>query len=93
MVAPPPRSSLNGPIGLNRRWAWARSQLSDVKRVRGAFGGTVNDVVLTGIGGAMRRYLLDKGELPDASLVTSMPIAVPRMPASAIWSMMRLARL
>lgn len=36
-------------------------------QVRGA---TVNDVVLAGIGGALRRYLLDKGELPESSLVT-----------------------
>jgi diacylglycerol O-acyltransferase len=39
-------------------------------------GATVNDVVLTGIGGALRRYLLDKGELPESSLVTAMAIAV-----------------
>ena len=39
-------------------------------------GATVNDVVLTGIGGALRRYLLDKGELPESSLVTVMAIAV-----------------
>ena len=57
VVAPPPPSSLNGPIGPHRRWAWARSQLSDVKRVRGAFGGTVNDVVLTAIAGGFRALL------------------------------------
>ena len=39
-------------------------------------GATVNDVVLTGIGGALRRYLLQKGELPESSLVTVMAIAV-----------------
>ncbi len=33
-------------------------------------GATVNDVVLTGIGGALRGYLLEKGELPESSLVT-----------------------
>lgn len=33
-------------------------------------GATVNDVVLAGIGGALRRYLRDKGELPESSLVT-----------------------
>jgi WS/DGAT/MGAT family acyltransferase len=39
-------------------------------------GATFNDVVLAGIGGAMRRYLLEKGELPEKSLVTAMAIAV-----------------
>jgi diacylglycerol O-acyltransferase / wax synthase len=38
--------------------------------------GTFNDVVLAGIGGAMRRYLLERGELPEKSLVTAMAIAV-----------------
>ncbi len=43
-------------------------------------GATVNDVVLTGIGGAMRRYLLEKGELPEAPLVTAMAISLPNDP-------------
>ncbi len=38
-------------------------------------GATVNDVVLAGIGGALRRYLLEKGELPESSLVTVIAIA------------------
>jgi len=37
---------------------------------------TFNDVVLAGIGDAMRRYLLDKGELPDKPLVTAMAVSV-----------------
>ena len=37
---------------------------------------TFNDVVLTGIGGAMRRYLLEKGDLPEKPLVTAMAIAL-----------------
>ncbi len=37
---------------------------------------TFNDVVLVGVGGAMRRYLLEKGELPEKPLVTAMAIAV-----------------
>ncbi|MFZ0831798.1 MAG: wax ester/triacylglycerol synthase family O-acyltransferase [Mycobacterium sp.] len=36
---------------------------------------TVNDVVLTGIGGALRNYLLEKGELPESSLVTMIALA------------------
>jgi diacylglycerol O-acyltransferase len=56
-AATPPASSLNGPIGPHRRWTWARSQLSDVKRVRAALGGTVNDVVLTAVAGGFRALL------------------------------------
>lgn len=39
-------SSLTGPIGRQRRYAWARASLADVKEIKRAFGGTVNDIVL-----------------------------------------------
>ena len=48
-------SSLNGPIGPHRRWAWAHAQLSDVKGSAGRIGGTVNDVVLAAITRGLRR--------------------------------------
>ena len=54
ILRPTPSSSLNGPVGPHRRWDWARSRLSDVKRVRSAFGGTVNDVVHSAIAGGFR---------------------------------------
>jgi WS/DGAT/MGAT family acyltransferase len=76
VVAPPPPSSLNGPIGPRRRWAWARSQLADVKRVRGAFGGTVNDVVLTAIAGGFRALLAGRGEPTQRDVRTLVPVSV-----------------
>jgi WS/DGAT/MGAT family acyltransferase len=76
VVAPPPPSSLNGPIGPHRRWAWARSQLSDVKRVRGAFGGTVNDVVLTAIAGGFRALLAGREESTHRDVRTLVPVSV-----------------
>jgi diacylglycerol O-acyltransferase len=76
LVAPPPQSSLNGPIGPHRRWAWARSQLSDVKRIRGAFGGTINDVVLTAIAGGFRALLADRGESTQRDVRTLVPVSV-----------------
>ena len=76
VVAPPPPSSLNGPIGPHRRWAWARSQLSDVKRVRGAFGGTVNDVVLTAIAGGFRALLAGREESTQRDVRTLVPVSV-----------------
>jgi diacylglycerol O-acyltransferase len=45
-MRPVSSSSLTGPIGPHRRWSWASVRLSDVKTVRSALGGTVNDVVL-----------------------------------------------
>jgi len=76
LAAAPPASSLNGPIGPHRRWAWARSQLSDVKRVRGAFGGTVNDVVLTVIAGGFRALLASRGESTQRDVRTLVPVSV-----------------
>jgi WS/DGAT/MGAT family acyltransferase len=76
VVAPPPPSSLNGAIGPHRRWAWARSQLSDVKRVRLAFGGTVNDVVLTAIAGGFRVLLAGREESAQRDVRTLVPVSV-----------------
>jgi WS/DGAT/MGAT family acyltransferase len=77
---PPPRSSLNGPLGPHRRWAWARTRLADVKRVRAGLGGTVNDVVLACIAGGFRELLRARGENPDRVVRTLVPVSV-RSPA------------
>ncbi len=76
LVSPPPSSSLNGPIGPHRRWVWARSQLSDVKHIRGAFGGTVNDVVLTAIAGGFRALLDRRAESTQRDVRTLVPVSV-----------------
>ena len=76
ILRPPQASSLNGPIGPHRRWDWARSQLSDVKRIRNAFGGTVNDVVLTVIAGGFRELLVSRGERTDRVVRSLVPVSV-----------------
>ena len=76
VVNPPPASSLNGPIGPHRRWDWARSELSDVKRIRDALGGTVNDVVLTAIAGGFRELLASRGESTQRDVRTLVPVSV-----------------
>ncbi len=76
VVAPPPPSSLNGAIGPHRRWAWARSRLSDVRCVRDAFGGTVNDVVLTAVAGGFRALLAARGESTQRDVRTLVPVSV-----------------
>jgi len=79
LLRPTPKTSLNGPIGPHRRWDWARAQLSDVKTVRGALGGTINDVVLAVISGGFRDLLLARGEDPAAQTVRSLvPVSVRR---------------
>jgi WS/DGAT/MGAT family acyltransferase len=77
VVRPTPQSSLNGPIGPHRRWDWARTSLADIKAVRGAFGGTVNDVILTVITRGFRDLLLSRGESVEGRVVrTLVPVSV-----------------
>src|SRR6185437_249439 len=61
-LRPVAASSLTGPIGPHRRWSWATVRLADVKTVRAAIGGTVNDVVLTVITNGFRALLEERGE-------------------------------
>jgi diacylglycerol O-acyltransferase len=57
-----PNSPLNAPIGRQRRVALARAELDDIKTIRKAHGGTVNDVLLNVVTGALREWLLSRGE-------------------------------
>jgi WS/DGAT/MGAT family acyltransferase len=58
---PAPNVPLNVPIGSHRRYAWVRSDLDHFKRVKNAVGGTVNDVVLAVVTGALRDWLHARG--------------------------------
>jgi WS/DGAT/MGAT family acyltransferase len=58
---PAPHVPLNVPIGPHRRVRWARSKLSDFKAIKDALGGTVNDVVLAVVAGALGRWLRSRG--------------------------------
>lgn len=71
-----PRTPWSTAISPHRSVAFARVRLSDVKRVRAAFGVKVNDVVLAVVSGAVRRYLLDRDALPTEPLVAMCPVSV-----------------
>src|SRR5437867_6470787 len=71
-----PRTSFNGAITPHRKVAYTIASLSDVKAIKNAFGSTVNDVVLAIVGGGLRRYLQRGNELPDKSLIATVPISV-----------------
>ena len=58
---PAPETPLNVPIGPHRRYAVVRHQLADYKEVKDALGGTVNDVVLTIVSGALAQWLHSRG--------------------------------
>ncbi len=71
-----PRTSFNGTITGRRTIALADLDLEDVRAVKRATGVTVNDVVLAVAGGALRGYLADRDELPDDSLLATVPVSV-----------------
>jgi WS/DGAT/MGAT family acyltransferase len=58
---PAPKVPLNVEIGSHRRFVWVRSDLDHLKRIKNAFGGTVNDVVLAVVAGALRNWLRGRG--------------------------------
>jgi diacylglycerol O-acyltransferase len=58
---PAPATPLNVEIGPHRRYQVVRNRLEDFKEVKNAFGGTVNDVVLTVVSGALRDWLHSRG--------------------------------
>jgi WS/DGAT/MGAT family acyltransferase len=58
---PAPETPLNVEIGPHRRFVGVRNQLADFKTIKDAFGGTVNDVVLTVVSGSLRDWLQSRG--------------------------------
>ena len=58
---PAPDVPLNQEIGPYRRFVWARSELATFKRIKDTLGGTVNDVVLAVVTGALREWLHGRG--------------------------------
>ncbi|HZU79878.1 MAG TPA: wax ester/triacylglycerol synthase family O-acyltransferase, partial [Acidimicrobiales bacterium] len=71
-----PRTSFNGAVTPHRSIAFTEVKLEDVKTIKDAVGVKVNDVVMAVVSGALRRYLQDRGELPDKSLISAIPVSV-----------------
>jgi WS/DGAT/MGAT family acyltransferase len=76
-IAGAPPSPLNQRIGPHRRFAWVDADLAVLKAVKNALGGTVNDVVLTVVAGALRRHYRAHGfETEDVELKAMVPVSV-----------------
>src|SRR5690242_1898666 len=58
---PAPETPLNVPIGPHRRFVGIDASLQDFKTIKNALGGTVNDVVLSVVTGALRSFLIARG--------------------------------
>jgi diacylglycerol O-acyltransferase / wax synthase len=78
MAAPfsAPPTPFNGPISRYRNIAFTQLDMRDVTSVKDRFGVTVNDVVVALCAGALRQFLLERGELPDNALVATVPVSV-----------------
>lgn len=78
-MAPPfaaPKTAFNTNVTGHRNVAFAQLDLEDIKTVKNHFGVKVNDVVMALVSGVLRKFLHDRGELPDNSLVAMVPVSV-----------------
>jgi len=71
-----PRTAFNRTIDAGRSFATASLPLAEVRQVAKANDATLNDVVLTLVGGALREYLRTRGGVPAKSLVVAMPVSL-----------------
>ena len=76
-VIPAPHTSLNVPIGGNRRMNMVAAPLADLKAIKSRLGGSVNDVVLAIAAGGLRHLLESRGEaLPRRGIRVMVPVSV-----------------
>lgn len=71
-----PRTAFNASVTGRRNIAYAQLDLEDIKKVKNHFDVKVNDVVMALVSGVLRQFLLDRGELPDSSLVAMVPVSL-----------------
>ena len=72
-----PSSPFNVEISPYRRFAWVQADLAAFKRIKSATGGTVNDVVLAAVAGALGRFLRARGHATSGlELKAMVPISV-----------------
>ena len=69
-----PRTSFNAALGPHRNFATCTLSLDEIKAVKTAHGVALNDVVLAVVGGALRRWMDERGERPSRSLTAGVPV-------------------
>ncbi|MCH9666515.1 MAG: wax ester/triacylglycerol synthase family O-acyltransferase [Actinomycetia bacterium] len=78
MAAPfaAPQTPFNSNVTAHRNVAFAQLDLDEIKAVKNHFGVKLNDVVMALVSGVLRKFLLDRGELPENTLVAMVPVSV-----------------
>jgi len=77
LARPAPRVPLNTPIGPRRSMSCAGFDLAQLKHVKNALGGTVNDVTLAVVAGALRRWLVERDVAVDGlELKALVPVSI-----------------
>ena len=76
-MSPAPTCAYNSEIGPHRRFTWVRTELADMKAIKNELGGTVNDVVLASVAGALGRHLRRRGQATEGlELKAMVPVSV-----------------
>ena len=72
-----PQGALNGRTSPSRLYSFSRFPLSDFRTVKGALGGTINDVVLAAVTGGLRAFLMSRGvDLGEESVTALCPVSI-----------------
>ena len=71
-----PQTPFNANVTGHRNIAYAQLDLEDIKTVKNRYGVKVNDVVMALVSGVLRKFLDDRGELPESTLVAMVPVSV-----------------
>jgi diacylglycerol O-acyltransferase len=68
---------INVEVGPHRRFDWTEMRVADLKAVKNTLGGTINDVVLAIVSGALRRFFHKRGADPERLEVRAqVPVSV-----------------
>lgn len=72
----PPSAPFNRPVGPHRRLAWTETAIDEIREIKAALGGSLNDVVLATTTGAVRRFLQFRGESCADPFRVVVPVSV-----------------
>ena len=75
-LTPAPPTPWNKSVSPHRRFAMRSTSLENLKRLKDATGGTLNDVVMAICTGALREYLIEHEALPSDPLRAMVPVSI-----------------